>query len=671
MYLANIRIQNYRCFSNQTVAFSPGVTVLVGENNAGKTTIVNALSLLFDRGSRGRPQFFDFHQPIADLHTPPAITISVTFRSSGTDTPEDKALMATWLTKLDPPWEAQLTYRFSLEAEDRERCAKKLEGLCKNDRAEYRRVIESFMDKYVARVYGGDVENQFTADSESLNKITINSLDALRDAKRELFSGTNPLLRRLLRQVRDLEKTPEDIQKLDRILVDLTTAVGQHMRSRIDLDALLELVSDTGAIEGGKPDLTDNLSEDDVLAALQLYVERNGISLPAVLNGLGYNNLIYISLVLASLDHQADPHKRGPNASIFPVLCIEEPEAHLHPALQFKLLKHIEKRVRETQRNRQVFITTHSTHITSAPPLDQIVCLTISDDTSTPRVAYPSKCFDDSPRGKASKAYVERYLDATKSNLLFAKGVIFVEGLAEQLLLPVLAEHINCSLAEYHVAVIPVGGLTFHHFLPLFGVCAVEQENNSLRRPVACLVDADPMRRPKEGHGKFRKCYPYENTDDTYTFEAQSNVVKSLKTICKGKVNILVSHGEKTLEYDLALHNPSEAKLVTDSCTYASALRDLFGDPLSSHIDLAEHLDAVRRDTAHLRPDEQTQHVIASCYLDSTEDRKGEHALFLARALEEEPRPIPGFVVPPYIEAAIRWAARQPKPSASINEPAE
>lgn len=76
MYLAEIRIHNYRCFAAETIVCSPGVNVLIGENNAGKSTVIGALGLLFGQGSR-RLQFFDFHQPPVDAMQPPAISRSV------------------------------------------------------------------------------------------------------------------------------------------------------------------------------------------------------------------------------------------------------------------------------------------------------------------------------------------------------------------------------------------------------------------------------------------------------------------------------------------------------------------------------------------------------------------------------------------------------------------
>jgi len=428
MFLAAVHIRNYRCFADQTVQFRPGVNVLLGENNAGKTTIIRALGLVLDQRARRRPTFFDFHHPPQDWTAPPAITVTLTFRSSETDSVDDLALVATWLTELDPPWEAQLTYTFRLEPDQEAKCMDALAKISVPNFLEYRRVVESQLEKYVTKTYGGAIENQMEAERDSLEKITLHSLDALRDAARELLTGTDPLLKRLLKQVRDEGKSDEQIAESTKELVVLTQALGKHISGRISLDPLLRLVNDTGAVEGGKPQLADDLSEEDLLYALRLYVETNGVRIPAELNGLGYNNLIYIGLVLASLDHQADPARHGTNASIFPILSIEEPEAHLHPALQYKLLKHIEKRVRETKRNRQVFITTHSTHITSASPLDQLIVCTLPNTTGTPCVAYPGKCFADNNDGKASKAYVERYLDATKSNLLFSKGVILVEG---------------------------------------------------------------------------------------------------------------------------------------------------------------------------------------------------------------------------------------------------
>ena len=114
-------------------SFSPGVNILLGENNGGKTTVISALSLVLDQGSRRRPHFFDFHHPCTDALAPPAITITAAFRSSGTDTIEDKALVATWLTKLDAPWEAQITYVFALEPEDEVRCRHDLTSIPAGD----------------------------------------------------------------------------------------------------------------------------------------------------------------------------------------------------------------------------------------------------------------------------------------------------------------------------------------------------------------------------------------------------------------------------------------------------------------------------------------------------------------------------------------------------------
>ncbi len=74
----------------------------------------------------------------------------------------------------------------------------------------------------------------------------------------------------------------------------------------------------------------------------------------------------------------------------------------------------------------------------------------------------------DGSENNKSKKYVQRFLDATKSDMLFAQKVLFVEGIAEQLLLSIFANYMGKSLENHHVAVINVAGRYFAHFLYLF-----------------------------------------------------------------------------------------------------------------------------------------------------------------------------------------------------------
>jgi putative ATP-dependent endonuclease of the OLD family len=662
MFLASLRIKNYRCFADQTIEFCPGVNVLTGENNAGKTTVLSALGLVFDPQHRHRLTYFDFHQPSTNRTLPPSIDITAVFRSTKGDTIYDKALVAKWLTKLEPPWEATLTYTFNLDPEDDSACRVELKAISNDVEASYRRIVERFLPKYVTHVFAGDPTSVLAADREMLDKIDFRMLDALRDAERLLFSGTDPLLKYILLQVRDKGKEQIERDKSDAEFDALSAQLGKHLHSRHSLDPLLSFVTETGALEGGKPTLKDNIALDDILSVLHLYVEGTGISVPAERNGMGYNNLIYISLVLASIDNEADSAKSGPNAKTFPILCIEEPEAHLHPSLQYKLLKYLQTRVSPSERTKQVFITTHSTHIASASELDQIICLTLPLQGEQ-HVAYPGRCFPTTPEGEASKAYVQRYLDATKSNLLFAKGILLVEGIAELLLVPVLADQIDCSFATHHVAIISVGGITFKHFLPLFGAeLTPDQAKYALKRPVACLIDGDCKRKEKKGGSKFIRCLPYQlGRNQTYEDRPTSESVTKLEAMSTGCNHLIVRHTTNTLEYDLAYCNHSNPILVTAACTNAKALKELMTKPTEFPESLGDSLNEEEANDLAAITDinQRERHRVATCYLRSVEDSKGEHAFALAQQLRANFKP--GITIPRPIEDVIRHATGRHK----------
>ena len=100
MYVAKLVITNLRCFHQTTVDSNPGINVILGENNAGKTALLCALRLVFDRSGRLRPDLPHFYQGIVDFTKAPTISVTATLRSSTADTIDDKALVATWL----PSW---------------------------------------------------------------------------------------------------------------------------------------------------------------------------------------------------------------------------------------------------------------------------------------------------------------------------------------------------------------------------------------------------------------------------------------------------------------------------------------------------------------------------------------------------------------------------------------
>jgi len=663
MYVASLCIQNFRCFKDISVDFNPGVNVIIGENNAGKTSLLKALRLLFDRDSRPRFGRYDFYQGLQPSSEPPAIEITAILRSSKGDTLQDKALVATWLTKLETPWEATLSFRYFLPDEAVPRFQKEVGAA--PDKERFWRGLERLLPEYVSRVYGGNPGSRVVAEPEWLDKFACKLLDAIRDVESRLFSGTNPQLRAMLNQVLDLNVDAEARRENDNQFAKATRELCTGVKKRLEVDSLFKLVKETGADDAGEPALAGSIDEADIIGALKLFITRTDLQIPATHNGLGYNNLLYISLVLASLDLKQSHGQSGPDAVLFPILLIEEPEAHLHPALQYKLLKYLQKRIKEETRSRQIFFTTHSTQITAAVDLDSLICMSAENQGTDLRVSYPGRVFSRDAHGHQSKKYVERFLDATKSNMLFAKGVILVEGLAEQLLLPCFAEYIGLSLEDKHVAVIAVGGSTFKHFLPIFGA-GVPDDRYALRRPVACLLDADPTRRKKAKGERWRRCLPCQLKFDSanYEFKPTSSVVENLKKLCEGKQRFRIVHGCDTFEYDLALANDRTPVFVTAACEYAKDLKD-FADPgVTDSESLNVCLKNDERQALEAISDAAEQHRarFASYYLRCVENSKGEHAFDLEsrlrKILDHKKTRWIKLEIPNYIKSAIRWACR-------------
>ncbi|WP_341282077.1 AAA family ATPase [Paenibacillus sp. FSL H8-0537] len=680
MFISNIQLENYRNFKNKVITFYDGINVIIGHNNAGKTNLIEALALVLNSNGKKRLDIHDFNKSISldELKSgPPKIRISVTIKQSDNEdlNSDDLVTVANWLTKLEEPYESVLTYEFHLPEKESEKYVASLASAIDIDRA-WKIIQQDFLRLYIYKIWGGNIVTQTVADSESLQKFDFQFLDAIRDVERDMLSGKNTLLRDVLDFFMDYDiksdLTKADTQKLGEIKLkkqsfsDAAESLLFNLseRMRLGKEQILSYAKETGAsFNKAEPNFEGSISDVEMFSALKLIVEyETGIKIPATHNGLGYNNLIFMSLLLSKMQVSSDGSYLGSNAKVFPILAIEEPEAHLHPAMQYQFLKFLLKN-KEDKKVRQIFVTTHSTHITSSVSLDELICL--HNEIGETSVGYPGKVFQDNEK---SKKYVQRFLDATKSDMLFSQKVIFVEGIAEQLLLPILARYLGFSLEENHVAVINVGGRYFEHFLYLFNL------NNpyAVNKKIACVTDRDPERKRRVKGSSYSMCYPFEYNVQRDVYEYKHNPSFSLYPP-DGYSNIAIfSQDEKegkTFEYDLVLHNPSLEILVTNSMKNQEEIKKLMrlfkNDAELSDYELIVReseenkriLESINLNTSWTK-DQKARALIASRYLNSV--GKGENALDLAYVLTDNFNKkgkdgFQEFIVPNYIKEAITW----------------
>lgn len=284
------------------------------------------------------------------------------------------------------------------------------------------------------------------------------------------------------------------------------------------------------------------------------------------INSLGYNNLLYIATVFAELEIVNE------NNSLFIILLIEEPEAHLHPQIQSKLIKYL-KHMADKKSNLQIIVTTHSSVIAASVDIDSLVYVTRDNEgILSTRIA-------DFGLEDNIKNYLNRWLDITKSTMLFSKGIILVEGICEAMILPALAStvlneynkthksYLPTSLEEAGVSVININGINFKYFYPLFSDLS---DSNIKRLPIRCsgITDKDPkpkVIKEKGGKNRYIEVYPLIGDD----IESGNEAAKMTSAINKTTYGRLFVSPLKTFEYDLAMnHNIAiMAGIIAESWT--------------------------------------------------------------------------------------------------------
>lgn len=675
MYISKLIINNFRIFEEKEIEFNEKINVIIGPNNSGKSTLLTALRILFDKSKRGRLSIDDFNKNInleEVSSTAPKIKITAVISKSSNEKEfsEEMIPIATWLTEISDNYKARLTYEFFLPDKYESEYQEKFEKYEIIDNLDFWNFLEKeFIKKYVYKVYGGNEEYKNVAKWDDLSKFDFQFLSAIRDVEKDLSTGKKTLLKDVLEFFTDFdikndsdlendEKT-EKIREKSKEFAEQSDILFNLLDNRLESGKkeILNYIHETGAsIDDIHPDFIGKITEKEFYSHMFLIVDdENNIKLPVELNGLGYNNLLYISLILAKIQKDSDIEYLGDNAKSYSILSIEEPEAHLHPNMQYKFLKFLKNNQEENVN--QIFITSHSPNITSAVELNHLIVLDKQDKEIN--IFYPYKAFIDDGN---TKKYIERFLDVTKSDMFFAKKLIFVEGLAEQLLIPILSKYEKYDLFDHHVSIINVNGRHFEPFLKLFN-----PKNGGINKKVVCITDKDPQKKKTE-NSKWKSCYNYElslNTED-YEYKESSNPLFGKYEDIEN-IEVKMQKNSPTFEYELILSNVPCTPLLTEKLTHRKNIKEIMDIYSNSPNNFEEIYQKVKCSNKNklqgriienesLSPKEKSEHIIATRFYKSVQKNKGEYAQELVNILFNNINDKTfDFTVPEYICEAIEW----------------
>ncbi len=478
MYLSRLTLRNFRQFGDGDdqleIALSSGVTALVGRNDSGKSAVVDAIryALLTRDQNYIRVQPEDFH-------------------IDGSGTQADEISIRCHLSDLNENEKGALAEYLSYDGAD---------VILVVNWAAKRRSQSPSARRWVDVSVRSGVDGAGPTFEASVREFLSSAyLRPLRDAAREMSSGRGSRLSQILANVPEISAgeafdeaalpgDPDAVGKLS--LLGLADYLRHSVKNHEGVSGAEEAINSQylsslflrGDSLRGRIDLTEGGSDAirlrQILERLELGLLEASTATACGYYGLGSNNILYMACELLLLGREPEG---------LPLLLIEEPEAHLHPQRQLRLMDFLSRaaagKVKESPRAVQVILSTHSPNLASTIPLENVVIL--DGGRAYPLAAGQTKL------GTSDYRFLERFLDVTKANLFFAHGVVVVEGDAEALLIPTLARLLGTDLTEHGVSVVNVGGTGLRRFSRIFQ--RSDDASPAVSVPVACVADMDVM----------------------------------------------------------------------------------------------------------------------------------------------------------------------------------
>ena len=431
MKLQRVKIENFRGIKSLELELGE-LTVLIGENNTGKSTVLEALKVLIDRSRGARRITFskdDFHRPDGDTTLDQVKPIKITLHYF-----EDKvgewsdALIAIYGDVIQTTRDDRKHINVQITAEH-------------TNETKYIPSQILFLDEAGVRL-----KNQEQALVRQLQRASpLFYLSALREAEKQ-FKGRGLFWDQMMK---DISVPDEQAQAIQAAVENANQSIVANHRGLSAIAKNVSASSESVSLHSEDPvsfrALPTNV--DNIVNQIRMNLKSfYGVELPLSLHGEGAKNLAVIMLFQAYIETEGVL-----DASATSILALEEPEAHLHPSA----IRFLGKQLKQIAGNSSLILTSHSGDTISQLPLSSIYRLyKKGGETKVGRVK-------DGLLTPQQEKHFNYRIRQTRGGLLLARCWLLVEGETECHLYPHIAESMGVDFDEKSVAVIefaPIGG---------------------------------------------------------------------------------------------------------------------------------------------------------------------------------------------------------------------
>ena len=500
MRIKNIQVRNFRMLAKASMNLEDDITLIVGRNNSGKTSLLEIIKMLTSNDDS--LTFEDFSQSSYPQFRELYDEFEKTLKKDISE--EDKEAIEIDIQERFPKIQLQIEFIYNkakdslvelsefitdLDVERNDACVLlsyepvNTLGLLKlfHNREDkqialipyFKQNLNSF---YKLKCYAKDIKSNYLREielgfKEKIKKIvSFEDIKALRILDDKKNDKNKTLALGFSKYYNERDKTDANVQAVEEKL----KVVSTELKDKYDavLDKILKDLKRFGAKTPVVIPPIVIASEFDSEAVMRnnikYYYKQDEINLPESYNGLGYSNLIYMILELSSFI-QRFVNAKDEKISEFLTVLIEEPEAHMHPQMQQVFISQIKGILEDAKKENvqvQLLITSHSSHILSEAGIDS--------DKGFKRIRYFNRIQNGIEvkdfntlkisNEKKTARFLKQYLTLHKSDLFFSDKVIIVEGTTERMLMPQLILKSAPGLSTQYTSILEVGGAYTHKF---------------------------------------------------------------------------------------------------------------------------------------------------------------------------------------------------------------